>query len=330
MSNTFAKPGASTTTIPVETLTPEQPAVSAPNPTGYSPLAVVSAAPGALVPVPRPAPVLANDDEIGLRDIKLPTLNIVQGVGELVKAFEAGQIILAQERPLCDAPDKRKGETALSEPAVTGIVLGFLPNRFAEKVSQKPGEQAQQGLICNTEQEAYAVGGTTSYKEAFVEGKQVKRYFQTLSTALLLVKAPPAGGFEVAGDELDSAFPLTDESGDHWQFVAWNMKGTAFTHGAKPLKTARKLGWLRLGYASKLVAIHTKLTKAGTNLVYAPYIKNAGDTTPAQREFAAQVLQELFGPSVGGGLAREPKALKPLESAAPATSVGEAEQEGGE
>lgn len=304
----FAKPGAATTTIDVASLEPNTPPPAAATPAApapaYNPLAVTGTTPGAVALPPPPRPVLMDDNAISFKDINLSGINIVQGVGDLNAKFDAGQLILGQEIQLCAQPSKKE-KNALSTPAVSMIVLGFRPNRFAEKVKRQEGETGGgQGRCFDTEAQVYAVGGTLVYKEAFVDKVQVKSYFQTLATALVLVKAPPTDSeFAIVGDELDSLFPLIDDEGGHWQIAQWNMKGRAYTDGAKELMTMRRLGVLKLGYTTKIQLAYTHYVLSGANWIYAPVFRNGGDTSPAQRKFAAEVMEELFG--------RVPKAPEP-------------------
>lgn len=320
-TNQFAAPGATTTTVDVTALKAETAPAPAPaTPPAYNPVPALYRVPAG-VPAAPARPVMQNDDDIDFREITLPTLNVVQGVGELCKSFDPGQLILGQKYMLCSAPNKREGQAALSQPPVKAIVLGFRPTRYTEKVSSKPGEPPAQGRTLDSEQQVFAIGGTTLYKEAYVEGTQVRPYFQSLATALVLVQAPEAEEYALTGDELDAAFPLVDDAGKHWQLVQWHMKGTAFTHGAKTLKTARRLGWLRKGYSSKLVTIQTQLAPAGKNWVFAPVIRNAGDTTPEEQAFGALVLRELLGSAAPASMAPEPSKAVPMADAAPAAEA---------
>lgn len=272
---------------------------------GWNPVTARAEAPAprAMVPAPitppgalarRGAPgVETSDDSISLGEIQIPTLNIVQGVGELVKKFDAGAVIFGKEHQLANPPQKNaKDGNKESAPPVELIVIGFRPTRWAEKIAG-----GEQGRICNSEEYAYQLGGTTDYNEAFQGGKQVKAFFQPLATALVLVRAPANFDPKTVEDVFPFACEVPGADGNpvlaRYVLAAWHLRGTGYTNAAKPLKTERKLGKLKGGYTSKVVQFTTLLKPFGSNVAYIPVVRVKEATTDAQRELAREVLESL-------------------------------------
>lgn len=232
--------------------------------------------------------VETSDDSISLGEIQIPTLNIVQGVGQLMETFDPGAIIYGKEHQLANPPSKNaKDGNKESTPVVELIVIGFRPTRWAEKIAG-----GEQGRICNSEEYVYTIGGTTDYNEAYEAGKQVKAFFQPLATALVLVRAPE--NFDPA--TVEDTFPFecaVEGKSVRYALASWHLRGTGFTNGAKPLKTERKLGKLKGGYTSRVVHFTTLLKHFGTNKAYIPVLRIRDATTDEQRVLAREVLESL-------------------------------------
>lgn len=253
--------------------------------------------PEALLPAPTHGPVIVDDDKIALADIIIPTLNIVQGVGDLNKAFDQGAVIFDKKHVVAAAPPK----SAAGKPQtpVSLVVIGFRPTRYAEKIQGSSGG----GRILKTLSEVEAVGGTTVWKEAFTgSGKtkvQNKPYFQPLATALVLVQAPA----DVSGlaDPVDTVFPMTIEREGsepiRFGIAFWHLRGTSHTAVARPLKTARTLGVLRgpVGYKGRWITVGTEYKPFEDGAAaYVPKFR-IGESTPDDvRELAKGALDALL------------------------------------
>jgi hypothetical protein len=233
---------------------------------------------------------LFDDQNIGFEDIILPRINIVQKVGDLSEIFNPGEIVLKQSLVI-----HNPGKPAIGPaPAVPGnpplnlVILGFKKTQFAEKVAG-----GAQGILAHTELEVAKNGGTLDYKEweaseaaAKAPGSTVKalRLFQRLATALVLVEKPAH-----IADTDHIEFPYECE-GKFYALVLWSMKGTAYTHAAKTMFTARKIGHLRSGYAKATWSLTTKMTKFGENYAAVPVVKAGPRTSDAFQKFALDVL----------------------------------------
>lgn len=282
-------PGVEEVTVVVEGTAP------VPNPgTALAPIVP----PESLLPAPNSAngPVIVDDDRIALADLKIPTLNIVQGVGDLVKAFEQGAIVFDKKHVLAGPPPKTPN--GKPQAPITLVVIGFRPTRYAEKIQGGKGD----GRILKTLADVAAVGGTTVYKEAYKgTGKdqvQLFPYFQPLATALVMVQAPS----DLSGlvDPVDTVFPMTVERDGaesvRFGIAFWHLRGTGHTEAARPLKTARTLGVLRgaAGYKGRWITLGTGQKTYGDNTTYIPKIR-IGEATPDDvRTLAQAALDSLL------------------------------------
>ncbi len=251
--------------------------------------AVTATVPAVIVDVPQavvkaPSPVgLIDDQNIGFEDIILPRINIVQKVGELSEIFTPGEIVLKQALVI---HTPAKGEVKGTAP-LNITIIGFKKTQFAEKVAG-----GKQGILAHTEQEIAKHGGTLDYKEwdasvkANAEDPKVRplRLFQRLATALCLVEKP-----EQIEDTDHVEFPYENE-GKFYALVFWSMKGTAYTHAAKTMFTARKIGHLRQGYAKQSWSLTTKLEKFNENYAAVPVVKPAGKTSESFQKFVLDVI----------------------------------------
>jgi hypothetical protein len=220
-----------------------------------------------------PVPTPYSDENIGLHDIILPRLNLVQKVGELSNVFDHGSLLLNGEQVLFTCPkDPKAAVTPLNI-----LVLGFQPSKYVEKV-----EGGGRGGSYNTPAEVVEAGGTIDYNESKATGKPL---YQESKTALVLIEKPE--GVD------DANFPHEFE-GKKYCTALWTMKGTAYTHGAKVLLTARKIGKLRgpAGYRTAFYTLASKLTSFNNQWYYIPVLKPSVDTTEAFRNW---VKDEVVG-----------------------------------
>lgn len=225
-------------------------------------------APGAVavreeVAPPAPSSPTAGDEDIGIKDIVFPHLNIAQRVGEMGEKFPPGSLVL---------------DGSLQLPAtIRLVVLGFFPKAFVEKV-----EGGGRGQICYSEQEVVDAGGTLDWNEA---KETEKPLFQRLAKALLFVEQPEG----IAPEPFPYEF-----GGKNYSFATLNMKGSSYNKGAKILFTQRKVGQLRDdskgGYRARFWTLGTATEKFQNNTYYVPSFKLAEATTPDFREFVTGIV----------------------------------------
>jgi hypothetical protein len=234
------------------------------------------------VPAVVDSPIAFDDSNIGFDDIILPRINIVQKVGDLSEIFSPGEIVLKQSLVI-HSPGKN-GQPG--DPPLNITVLGFKKTQFAEKVVG-----GVMGILAHTEAEVCKHGGTLDYKEWDASEKAAKagtgkalRYFQRLATALCLVEKP---GKLVDEDHIE--FPYECE-GKFYALVLWSMKGTAYTHAAKAMFTARKIGHLRSGYAKQSWGLTSKMEKFGENFAAVPVVRPGAKNSEAFQAFVYEVI----------------------------------------
>lgn len=198
---------------------------------------------------PQPVAAIKDDDDISMDEIVLPRINIVQKVGDLSEIYTPGDIVLNKELVIYH-PEKDKDVDPL---LVT--ILGFFPTKWTERI---PGGAL--GRLADSKEEVAKLGGTTDYNtwKAKEDTDEEIPYFQPLATALTLIECPKGIDKE--------AVHFVHEFGDRrFALALWSMKGSAYTAGAKIIKTARKIGHLRKGYATFDYELHTKLKKFPNN-----------------------------------------------------------------
>lgn len=266
--------------VTVESITTiaEIPKDTMPAPTAH----IVVNAPSAVATAVVDSPIAFNDQDIGFEDIILPRINLVQKVGDLSEIFAPGEIVLKQSLVI-HSPSKGG---LPGDPPLSITVLGFKKTQYAEKVAG-----GKLGILAHTVTEVAKHGGTLDWKEWDASEKAAKagtgkalRYFQRLATALCLVEKP----VKLADDD-HIEFPYECE-GKFYALVLWSMKGTAYTHAAKEMFTARKIGHLRLGYAKQAWGITSKMEKFGENFAAVPVIRLGVKNTEAFQAFVYEVI----------------------------------------
>lgn len=251
---------------------------------------VGSAVPAVIVPATPPAisdnPLAFNDENIGFEDIRLPRINIVHRVGGLSKIFEPGEITL-NGSIVIHTPRNPLKNIAGTEPLIF-TVLGFRKKQYVEKVEVYGVDE---GMMVATREEVVAAGGTLDYKEwaaskaaAKAGTGKIKRRFETLATALILVQKPVH-----IRDEDKVIFPHECE-GKSYSLCLWGMKGSAYTNAAKHIFTARRLGHLIPGYHTQAWSFTTKMEPAGDTDYPVPVITPAAKATEAFVAFVNNIL----------------------------------------
>ncbi len=276
-----------------------------------SPIEQIAAAVAAANP-PQPAPVVAPvtavqvvNEQKGLAvrgslttdylpelgDLIIPRINIVQNLGELGKSFPVGCLIYGQNTCVFNPPTSAVGQTPgkPASPPLEMVVLGWKPVktpegpkafRFVEKVAG-----GGRGLICNTEAEVVAAGGTLAYKEWQLKKESGMKYFVPLAEAMVAIKRPS----HLADDDTVFVYEI---NGAKYAIALWAFKATSYTEGCKKtLFPARQMGFLIGGYPSRSVFVSTRLAKYGTNTeAWVPVILPGPKSTPEVLKFAAEVV----------------------------------------
>lgn len=272
--------------------TPAQPVVSAATPVqpAVNPqaLAPVRPAAGAVVEYRGPATYGDDSDRVGVKDINMPRLNIVQKVGELSNIFTPGDIVLNKESVIYKSPktDPVSKEIIPQSPPLEIVILGFRPDRWVEKTVG-----GQMGDIVDSPEQVVAAGGTIDFNESEQTGKTL---YQQLAEALVLVRQPEG--------VTDPAFSYVAD-GKRWALCLWAQKGAAYTNGAKIFRTARKSGFLKdevnlttgavtkgaYYFGSWVMTTFLKPYSTG-NFAWIPVPKRGTETGPEVRALAQKIV----------------------------------------
>lgn len=272
----FSKPG-----VPVdatETIAPEQSNENAvPCDEQGNPVCSAVAAPQSAFPF--------NEDNIGFADIKFPKIKVVQKSSTLAVTFGQGEIVLKDQISIYTPPVIKDGQLVKQGSApLTLVVIGFRKDRYVEQV---PYGSDEQGILAHSLQEVARANGTLNYKEnkEKLAAGMKSRLFQTLATALFLVRKP-----DDVKDEDGIFFPFTCED-QKWALVTLDMKGGLFTEGASIIRNDKKSGHLVSGgYTSFTYTCGTKLKTYGTgNTSQVTVLKPGTKTSETLRAFIKQI-----------------------------------------
>jgi hypothetical protein len=223
-------------------------------------------------------------------DIKLPRMNIVQGIGELKDTFPQGAVVYNQATVLFVPPviEKQTGNIRIAgTPPANITILGFRPTRFSEKGF------GIGGLIVNSEAEVRAQGGTLDYREHKLKEKDGMRLFEPLAEAVVLIRRPEAS----ADDNTVFTF---DVDGAKYALALWAMKGTAYTAAAKSVFfTHRAIGCLQKGgYPSWSYNLSTRLKPfQNGNSCWVPVCVPNSKSSDAFLAFVANILNTPEAPA---------------------------------
>lgn len=221
-----------------------------------------------------------DSDSIGIKDVNMPRLNIVQKVGDLSNVFTEGAIVFNGELVLLESPKSDKSGKALKI-----IVAGFRADRFVQKTVG-----GAQGDIVDTEEQVFKKGGTTDYNEAAASRKP---YYQTLAECLIIIEKP---------EEINDPSFKYFINGKAYAPALWSQKGTAYTNATKVFRTARKNSWLcdeynpdgtlkaKRGYPYGTWELRTQLKDFSGNFAWIPVLRRGEVTTPEMQEFAASLM----------------------------------------
>ena len=203
-------------------------------------------------PAPRSVALFSGGDEDDgdddRSDVKLPRLNIVQGLSgaALKKVGPDGTLVLKQ---------------TLALPATVRIVVaGCSKKRYAEKMA-KYGEGAPR--IFDTLEQVIVAGGTDKWRESReckdADGipKSRKPWFTPMVTALLLIQKPE--GLKAEDEE---HFSAVSDDGVAFAACLYTVKSTSFGSFYVPIKSEQADGVLRDGFYTRYIKLGTRQVRA--------------------------------------------------------------------
>lgn len=257
---------------------PQVPETKVSEPTASVP--AVQAPSGSQLPATRK--FLLGDRLPSFKEVILPRINIVQGIGNLKDTFVPGEIVFNQATVLYTPPqiDPKTGNATRKGTApITSYVVGIISDRFSEVVQGGFG-----GLIVDTEEEVRNNGGTLDYKEWELKQKDGMKRFQAITDLLMLVERPET----VKDDDIVFNFAI---EGKKYALGAWALKGSAYTAVMKRVFNYHRLaGILKGGFPTYSFAIATHLEKfKNGNSAWVPSAVPIGKTSDAVLAFIHEV-----------------------------------------
>lgn len=196
------------------------------------------------------------EGEITRDDLRVPRVNLVQRVGNLVDTFAPGSFLFEKS-------------VTLAKPgtAFTATVI-HLKKYFQEKIEF--GTSSDMPAKANTSEEVRALGGSLMYGHP--------KYFQDVADILLAVKAP-------ADLDEDGAmfFPYSDGE-NSYGLAIYTVAASAFTSLGKKIITDASYS-LRSGLYQGIYEITSELKKNAANSWYVPVASLVGKHTPEKAEF---------------------------------------------
>lgn len=199
--------------------------------------------------------------EVNRRDIIIPSLKIVQGVGPLSENFSPGQIVLNNEIAISDG----------SEP-VTLTVLA-IKKSYIENVEYGSEQQPRRFA---TEAEVKEAGLWTEWIN------NQKPPAAEVAEALVAVESK----------EENPLYPFSRETADgvvHYSLAVWTLRGVSYSRAAKVIFTAAQFS-LREGLYKGSWSLSTKREKIGKNVIAVPVLKRAGNNDQETQEFLLQLV----------------------------------------
>lgn len=205
----------------------------------------------ALVPTKPSSLAAVGEDagELSRRDILLPRLQIIQGVGTLSRKFKPGDIVLSKE--VCIA---HEGEE------LTLIVLSL--NKFFQERFAKFDINGPRPRRFDTEQDALDAGLKPEW------GKDSEPpTAEPVADIVVLIKKPA---------EIDSPVFAVSLNNEPWATAIWTVQRTSYSRVAKRIFTAKAIELSAQGLLAGLWMLKTRETSVNGNLIKAPVLKLVG------------------------------------------------------
>jgi hypothetical protein len=220
-------------------------------------------------------------------NMRLPRVNLVQGIGELSETFEPGQIVYKGATVLYD-PGIKKPEDRTDPLEV--VILGMLPFRYVEKRDGGHGE------IVDTLEEVADLKGTIDWNEWNLKKAGGVLLFETLAEFILAIKQPKHLPKAV------QSFPFKVDDA-RYALGIWGMKGSAFNNCAKvTIFPDRAMGCTReFGYPSHSYLASSRTKKFGNGKTsWIPSWKEHLPTSEAFLKFAQSTIESAENPTDSG------------------------------
>lgn len=201
--------------------------------------------------------------EITADDTRIPTLNIVHGVGPLSEDFNPGSLVYNRETVLADG-SKDGSKTAID------LTVVVARKQYTENLEWGSDSLPR---VVDTLEEVREAGGSI----AWVNNERPS-WLPMLKCICLIKGDPDMPGFDYALD------------GDYYAPALWVIKGSAaYNRAAKSIITAGSMGLRERGLASGLWSLSARREKLGENFVYVPLLVQKGKNSEAFVEAVKQL-----------------------------------------
>jgi len=215
-----------------------------------------------------------EDDDGDRSDVRLPRLNIVQGLsGADLKGIKKPDGTIAPDGSLIF-----KKALYIPQPA-TIVVAAFTKPEYSEK-ALKFGEGPKPRTF-QTLEEVINAGGTDKWKYSRENREDPTKlpWFVKITTALVLIKK-----WEGISDADAEHFTAVAEDGTAFAAAVLTVKSTGFQGFYVPLKSEQAQGVLMHGFYTRYVKLTTKQDKAFT-----PVVSIQEPTSDAVRKLAISI-----------------------------------------
>jgi len=142
-------------------------------------------------------------------------------------------------------------------------------------------------MLCTTEEQGRAAGGTLDYNEWRLKASSGMKRFEYMADALVAIQRPEI----VADDDTIFVYPVEDKK---FALAIWSLKGSAYTAACKRVFfTARSMGCLRGGYPtySYVVTTRSEPTPDKSSTYFVPVCLPSKKSSPEFLNWVATVLQ---------------------------------------
>ena len=195
------------------------------------------------------------------RDLIIPKLNIVQGVGPLSEVHTGGDLVLNKETVLAPV-NESVNLTVLSIKKTYEERLPYDANGPRPEVYETIEEVVKQGH--------------------WIEWRnKVAPPVREVATVLVLIEKP---------EGTDSLGFSHEILGKEYALAIWILRGTGYARGAKKIFSANSIELAQSGLLSGAWALSSERTRVNGNYVFAPVLRITGKNTPEMVEAIKEKL----------------------------------------
>lgn len=228
------------------------------------------------------------EGDFNVSDIKIPRVNVVQGVGPLSADWEPGTILFAREAILGKAGQKDASKEF-------DLTIVKVRKEYEENL---PFEEMEGAMRVQKEEEVYAQGGTLKYGSRIDEktGKEVKvkPTWRPVAQMLLFIRKPDGLESSLFGHEIksdpDNAFHPWEEG--EYAIAIIGAKGTSYGMLKDATAAYGRLVKQEKPLLYQSWSFSVKRELKGENLVFVPKLRTNRIHSDA---FASYVSEQVAG-----------------------------------